>query len=227
METIERIDVKPIDSSVVEAEEKQVVVLVGEANAFPVLRNEADYLLAGELRSKLKGKIKRLEEIRKSVTIPMDTAKAVIMSWFKPVTARAEQGIEYLDELTINYTEEQNRKAREAQAKLDEAARKEREKLEAKAKELEAQGKTERAAACLEKANNAIAPTVSIEAPKIAGQSIQEKWYAEVADFKALSDDYKLPDQSKLDKVAQATKGKINLPGVKFYSKKIVSGRSC
>jgi hypothetical protein len=227
METIERIDVKPIDSSVVEAEEKQVVVLVGEANAFPALRNEADYLLAGELRSKLKGRIKKLEELRKSVTVPMDQAKAIIMGWFKPVTAKAEQGIEYLDELTINYTEEQNRKAREAQAKLDEAARKEREKLEAKAKELEAQGKTERAAACLEKANNAIAPTVNIEAPKIAGQAIKEIWYAEVTDFKALVDDYKVADQSKLDKVAQATKGKINLPGVKFYSKKIVSGRSC
>lgn len=226
METIERIDIKPIDASVVEAENKLVVILVNEANAFPALRNQADFILAGELRSKLKGKIKRLEEIRKSVTIPMDTAKAIIMGWFKPVAARAEQGIEYLDELTINYTEEQDRIAREAQAKLDEAARKEREKAEAKARELEAAGKTERAAAMQAKADAVIAPVVAPATPKIAGQAIKEMFYAEVTDFKALPDDYKIINQSLLDKTAQASKGKLNIPGVVFKSRKIVSGRS-
>jgi hypothetical protein len=227
METIDRIDVKPIDASIVEAEDKQVAVLVSEANAFPALRNQDEYLLAGELRSKLKGKIKRLEELRKSATGPLDTAKSVIMNWFKPVSARAEQGIEYLDELTIKYTEEQDRIAREAQAKLDEAARKEREKAEAKARELEAKGKTEQAEAMRVKADNVIAPVVAPATPKISGQAIKEMWYAEVTDFKALSDDYKLPNQSALDKLAQAMKGKVNIAGVKFYSKKIVSGRSC
>ena len=226
MEKIERVNVEPVDSSVVEAEDKLVAVLVSQANSFPALRTQADYIAAGDLRSQLKGKIKRLEELRKSVTVPMDTAKAIIMNWFKPVTARAEQGIEYLDELTITYTEEQNRKAEAAQAKLDEAARKEREKAEARARELEAQGKTERAAAMQAKADAVVAPVIALATPKIAGQSIQEKWYAEVTDFNALSNDYKVADQSKLDKVAGATKGKINIPGVKFYSKKIVSGRS-
>ena len=223
---MEKIDIPSINASIVEAEDKQVAILVGEANAFPALRSEADYLLAGELRSKLKGKIKKLEELRKSATGPLDTAKSVIMNWFKPVAARAEQGIEYLDELTINYTEEQERKAREAQAKLDEAARKEREKAEAKARELEAKGKTEQAAAQLAKAEAVVAPVVAPSTPKIAGQAIKEMWYAEVTDFKALSDDYKLPNQSALDKLAQAMKGKVNITGVKFYSKKIVSGRS-
>jgi Xaa-Pro aminopeptidase len=226
METVDRIDVKPIDASIVEAEEKQVVVLVSEANAFPALHTQADYLLAGELRSKLKGKIKRLEELRKSATVPLDTAKAIIMNWFKPVAARAEQGIEYLDELTIIYNEEQQRKAREAQAKADEEARKAREKAEAKARELEAQGKTEKAQAMQEKADSFVAPVIISTTPKVAGQAIKEVWYAEVTDFKALSDDYKLVNQSLLDKSAQASKGKLNIPGVVFKSRKIVSGRS-
>ncbi len=223
---METIKVEPIDARIVEAEDKQVAMLVGEANAFPALRNQDDYLLAGDLRSKLKGKIKRLDELRKSATTPLDTAKSVIMSWFKPVVARAEQGIEYLDELTISYTEEQDRIAREAQAKLDEAARKEREKAEAKARELEAKGKTEQAAAMQAKADAVVAPVVAPATPKVSGQAIKEMWYAEVVDFKVLSDDYKLPNQSALDKLAQAMKGKVNIAGVKFYSKKIVSGRS-
>lgn len=223
---MEKVEVKPIDASIVKAEEQQVAVLVNEANAFPALRSQEDYVLAGEIRSKLKGKIKFLEELRKSATGPLDTAKAVIMGWFKPVAARAEQGIEYLDELTIAYTEEQDRIAREAQAKLDEAARKEREKAEAKAKELEAKGKTEQAAAMQAKADAVIAPVIVASTPKVAGQAIKEVWYAEVTDFKALSDDYKIINQSLLDKTAQASKGKLNIPGVVFKSRKIVSGRS-
>ena len=223
---METIDVKPIDVSIIKEVEKDTQLMTQEASAL-VIRTQKDFETAGSLRMKIKGKIKELDEKRKSITIPLDIAKKNIMALFNPIIDRLNNGIEIIDQGVIIFSDEQDRKAREAQAKLDEAARKEREKLEAKAKELEAQGKTERAAACLEKANNAIAPTVNIEAPKIAGQAIKEIWYAEVTDFKALSDDYKLPDQSKLDKVAQATKGKINLPGVKFYSKKIVSGRSC
>lgn len=226
MEILDRVEVKPIDSSVVEAEDKQVAVLVNEANSFPALRNQADFIAVGDLRSQLKGKIKKLEELRKSVTVPMDTAKAIIMGWFKPVTAKAEQGIEYLDELTINYTEEQNRKAREAQAKADQEARIAREKAEAKARELEAQGKTEKAQAMQEKADSFVAPIITPATPKVNGQAIKEMWYAEVTDFKALPDDYKIVNQSLLDKSAQASKGKLNIPGVVFKSRKIVSGRS-
>jgi hypothetical protein len=226
MDAVKIVNVQPINASIVEAEDKLVAVLVNEANAFPALRNQADYLMAGELRSKLKGKVKRLEELRKSATGPLDTAKSVIMGWFKPVKDRADQGIEYLDELTINYEAEQERIAREAQAKAEEAARKEREKAEAKAKELEAQGRPEKAQAMQAKADAVVTPIIAPAIPKVAGQSTQAKWYAEVVNFSALPDDYKMVDQSKLDKVAQATKGQINISGVLFKSRKIVAGRA-
>jgi hypothetical protein len=211
---------------VVEAEDKLVAVLVNEANAFPTLRSQADYIAAGDLRSKLKGKIKRLEELRKSVTVPMDTAKAIIMNWFKPVAARAEQGIEYLDELTITYANEQDRKAREAQAKADQEARLAREKAEARARELEAQGKTEKAAAMQAKADAVIAPVITAATPKIAGQSFRTVWEAKIVDFTKLPDSWKLPNQSMLDKHANNTKGMVAIPGVVFEHRQIVSGRS-
>lgn len=222
---MEMIDVKPIDISIVKEVEKDTAIIVQEASAL-VIKTQADYSLAGTMRMKIKGKIKELDEKRKAITAPLDLAKKNIMALFNPIIAKLENGVEILDQGVIIYTEEQDRIAREAQAKADEEARKAREKAEAKAKELEAQGKTERAAAYQAKAEAVVAPVIIAATPKVTGQAIKEQWYAEVTNFKALSDDYKLPNQSSLDRVAQATKGKVNIPGVVFKSRKIVSGRS-
>ena len=222
---METVDIKPIDVSIIKEVEKDTQLMAQEASSL-VIRTQNDFELAGSMRMRIKGKIKELDEKRKSITVPLDLAKKNIMALFNPIIERLNNGIEILDQGVIIFSEEQDRKAREAQAKADQEARLAREKAEAKAKELEAQGKPERAATFQAKADAVIAPVIMSATPKVAGQGIQEKWYAEVVDFKALSDDYKLPNQSALDKLAQAMKGKINIAGVKFYSKKIVSGRS-
>ena len=222
---MDTVTINPIDVSIIKEEEKETELIVRQAQAI-VIKSQEDYVVAGDLRKRIKGKIKELDEKRKSITAPLDLAKKNIMALFNPIIDMLNKGIENLDAGVIAYDEIQERKAREAQAKAEEEARKAREKAEARARELEAQGKTEKAQAMQEKADSIIAPVIITATPKVSGQAIKEIWYAEVVDFKALSDDYKLSNQSALDKVAQATKGKINLTGVKFYSKKIVSGRS-
>lgn len=222
---METVKIEPIDISIVKTAEKETQLIAREAQGLNV-KTQADYVSAGELRKKIKSKIKELDEKRKSITIPLDTAKKNIMALFNPIIEILNKGVENLDRQVIAYDEEQERKAREAQAKADEEARKAREKAGARARELEAQGKLEKAQAMQEKADAIMAPVISTSIPKVSGQTIKEMWYAEVVDFKLLSDEYKLPNQSALDKIAQATKGNINLAGVKFYSKKIVSGRS-
>lgn len=223
---METIDIKPIDISVIKEAEKDTAVMVQKASALAI-KTQEDFEIAGALRMKIKGMIKDLDTKRKSITAPLDLAKKNIMALFNPPIDRLTNAVEIIDQGQIIFSDEQDRIAREAQAKADEEARKEREKAEAKAKKLTEQGKTEKAEAAQAKADSIIAPVVTAAIPKVAGQSIQEKWYAEVVDFKALSDEYKLPNQSALDKVAQATKGKLNLSGVVFKSRKIVAGRSC
>ena len=222
---METVDIKPIDVSIVKEVEKDTALIVQEASSL-VIKTQNDYELAGSLRMRIKGKIKELDEKRKSITAPLDLAKKNIMALFNPIIEKLNNGVEIIDQGVIIFSEEQDRRAREAQAKADEEARKAREKAEAKARELEAQGKTEKAAAAQAKADAVIAPVVVAAIHKVAGQAIKEVWYAEITDFKALSDDYKLPNQSLLDKTAQASKGKLNIPGIVFKSRKIVSGRS-
>lgn len=64
------------------------------------------------------------------------------------------------------------------------------------------------------------------KAQKVAGISTRVKWHAEVTDFAKLPDDYKLPDMQKLNKLAQASEGALNIPGVAFKSSKVISARA-
>lgn len=222
---MQTVEIKPIDISIIKEVEKDTQLIIKEAQAI-VIKTQDDYSLAGELRRKIKGKIKDLDEKRKSITAPLDLAKKNIMALFNPILDMLNKGIENLDRGLIAYDEEQQCKARETQAKAEEEARKARERAEAKARELETQGKTERAAAYQEKADSIVAPVITAATPKISGQGFRTIWEAEVVDFGLLPDSYKLPNQSMLDKHANNTQGKVPIAGVVFKSRKIVSGRS-
>lgn len=222
---METIDIKPIDVSSVKQAENETSLIIKEAQSL-VISNNSDYELAGNLRMRIKGKIKDLDEKRKSITQPLDMVKKNIMALFNPIIDRLNEGVMTIDKGALAYEEEQERMAREAQAKAEEEARKAREKAEAKAREFEAKGKTEKAAEWQEKAEAVVAPVIIAEIPKVAGQGTREIWRAEVIDFKKLPDAWKLPNQSALDKHAQNTKGKVSISGVIFKMEKIKIGRS-
>jgi len=74
-----------------------------------------------------------------------------------------------------------------------------------------------------------IMPVVDLSAAKVvkaAGQSVRIDWDFEVADFAKLPDQYKIADDKKIRAVVKAMKGVIEIPGVRIYSKQIVSQRS-
>lgn len=218
-------EVKPINVEVIKQEEQSASALVREAESLSV-KTAAEFKAAGEIRAQLKARIKRADDLRKQLTQPLDFVKKNIMGLFAPLQENLEKAVAGLDRKVIAYTEEVDRLAREAQAKAEEDARKERERLEAKAKKAEAQGKTETAQLYQEQAEMVITPAVTPSTPKVAGQGIKETWYAEVVDMSKLPNKYKLPDMVTLNKMAQASHGKVSVPGVVFRSKKSVVGRS-
>jgi hypothetical protein len=73
-----------------------------------------------------------------------------------------------------------------------------------------------------------IVPTVDLSTAKVikaAGQSVRTDWDFEVSDFTKLPDNYKIADDKKIRAVVKAMKGAIEIPGVRIYSKQIVSQR--
>ena len=196
------------------------------------IHNQDDYNTASDVLKEVKSRYKELDTQRKNITKPLDDAKKAVMELFRQPLDLLGKAESKIKSLMIGYTAEQEKKAREEQEKLQKLAEaeaeRERKKLEAKIERAKASGKEEKVEE-LEMQKEAIIPmdvpvvTANIEQPK--GISYKEKWTAEVVDFKALPDEYKLPNQQALDKVAQATKGSLSIPGVKFNMEKVSSVR--
>lgn len=144
--------------------------------------------------------------------------------------------------------EEKARKEREA---LEAKAREERKKADEAAAELKRKADAARAAndlaesillqnqadkivekseikaeAIQSKAAQVVAPKVEPYIPPIVGQHTSIIWKARVVDAKLVPNEYKIVDESMLNKFAKATKGKVPVPGVEFYSEKNMSGRA-
>jgi hypothetical protein len=195
--------------------------------------NQHDYDLAADVLANVKKRYKELDAERKEITKPIDDAKKRVMELFNAPLSLLKKAEDALKRLMIDYTNEQERKAREEQLRLqriaEKAAEEEKKKLEAKIARAEASGKEEKAENLKEELESVEPISVPVIAPQVEkpkGISYKDKWSAIVVDFSKLPDEYKLPNQSALDKVAQATKGSIAIPGVKFESEKILSSRS-
>lgn len=114
---METINIKPITAESVDIENKSVSILVDKATSIAI-KDQQGYDIAGELRVEIKTKIKKLEELRKSATVPLDNAKAIIMGWFKPLGERLANADKTLETIRLTYSREQERLRQEQEEKL-------------------------------------------------------------------------------------------------------------
>ena len=196
------------------------------------ISNQSDYEAASAVLSEVKSRYKELDAQRKEITKPIDAAKKAVMDLFKTPLELLEKAESKIKGLMIGYTNEQERKAREEQARLqrlaDAEAAKQKKILEEKIARAEASGKTEKAEE-LQMQKETIIPIVApiiapqIETPK--GVSYREQWSAEIIDEKLIPREYLIVNLQALNKIAAATKGTISVPGVRFVSTKILASR--
>lgn len=197
------------------------------------IKNDEQAKTASEILSDIKKKYKELEEQRKSITKPIDDAKKQVMALYKAPMELLERAERHLKGLILKFQEEKERKAREEAERIrrlaEEEAEKQRKKLEAQIQKAQDKGKVEKVEELIEKKNEIentpiIIPNIVPSKPA-DNISFKEIWKAVVVDFKELPDEYKIPNQQTLDRVAQATKGTVKIPGVVFEMQKIVVAR--
>lgn len=126
---------------------------------------------------------------------------------------------EIRQKMTVFYEAEQKRIAAEAERK-----RKEAEEMARLAMEAEETGDTETAM-------EAVAVAANIESnvtytPKASGVSMREVWEAVVTDKSKVPLEYMEVNLSALNAVARATKGTLQIPGVKFEKRIVTSVRA-
>lgn len=151
----------------------------------------------------------------------------------KEVSDRMDAVIKELSQKALNWKQEQERKEEEErrrlQAEAEERARRERERLLKKAEQIKTPEKKE---ALLEQAETIQTPIVSVqrEEVKVEGVETREIWEAELVSMEELVANAKPNttafsllafDQQSANRLARATKGKIEVPGVRFVRKEI------
>lgn len=154
------------------------------AEAF-VIEKPEDFTLAGGELAKIGKGIDAIDAHRLDITREIDASKKRIMDKFRPALALMAEAKQILNRKMLAYRDEQARKEREAQAKLDEAARVERERLEKEAAKLQKRN-PELAAQKLQEAAQTTAPVVAAQKLAAPGVGTRKTWRAEVIDIKAL-----------------------------------------
>ena len=199
------------------------------------IRTPEDAEDAGAILREIKGLANELEGKRTSITKPVNQALREVNALFKPAKDWLAEAEKLVKGKILEFQNEQDRIARELQAKADAEARKEREKLERRAAKAEAKGKEDKAEELREQAETQIAPVVTSAAPKLAGISRRETWKTEITDKGALLQHIieKRPDllplvkidQSALNGMARSLKGELDLPGVEVSKEASIAAR--
>lgn len=196
------------------------------------------YANAGGVLKAVKGKAKELDDLRKSLTKPLDESKKRIMELFRTpleVLAGVESAIK---RAMINWQKEQEAIRLAEEKRLAEIQRKETERLEKEARLAEEKAsklKTEKAKLAAEEkakdlrekaaAVSAIAPTVKSKVEAVQGVSTRKTWKCKVVDVDKIPREYLIPDAKLLNAIAAATKGTKVIPGVEFYSEDVMVTR--
>jgi hypothetical protein len=223
------------DAQDVATRAKQMLAL---ARDFKVT-DQASLEAAGEDLKRVKGLARELSEKRLAITRPIDAAKKAVMDFFREPEQFLADAERIIKRGVLAYQDEQDRKAREEQRRLEEIARKEQEKLqrqaEKRAERQEAKGNADRAEEIRAAVPVISTPIVVPQPTKVAGIAVRETWSAEVTDIKALCRavadgaapaNLVEPNMKVLNTLARSLKAEMRFPGVRAVSEKGLSARA-
>jgi len=203
-----------------------------------VVSSQENYADAGEVLKAIKTKAKSLDELRKSLTKPLDESKKRIMEFFKSPLDSLEQAEKTIKSAMISWHQEQERIRLAEERRLAELQRKEAEELQkkveaelAKAASLKtdkakeaAQARAEEAQAKIEMVNSYV-PTVESKVEAVAGISKRTVWKFRVVNVNLVPREYMIPDEKFIGKMVEASKGTKPIAGIEIYSESIIVAR--
>ena len=213
--------------------DNESIEMLSSAESFAIV-NDIHYGQSGELLKAIKTKQSELSSLRLSITRPVDEAKSRVMQLFKPAAERLQKAEGAIKNAMLTFTQEQDRKRQEAQAKLDEAAAKERERLSTLADVQREKGQDKRAEATEQRVESVPALTVTAPAPKVAGIGTRTTWRAEVIDLRALARavadgsvplSFVAPNMAELNAAARLQRNALAIPGVSAMSEDTIVAR--
>lgn len=224
-----------VDQAATEAQgmEEVTAAVLAQAEQFAIVTQE-HYVGSADLLKQIKSKQKELDDVRRSMTRPLDDAKSRIMAFFQHPAEQLAAAEGVLKGAMISFTREQERIRLEAEQVAREAAEKEAERLRRQAEKARAKGKDEKAEDLEERAETMPVPIVPSSTPAVSGVAFRTTWHAEVYDPKALVTACAeglaplallQPNMTVLHQQARSLKKELNIPGVRAVPDEGVAAR--
>ena len=194
-------------------------LLLQEAKDFKI-KTVADLEISANILKTIKQKKKKIDEVRKSLTRPLDAAKKRIMDFFRPAENKLAEAENTIEKTILDFRAEERKRVEEEQKKAAEEAKK-KENLEMQKTVVATTAE--------------VATVTTKEEPKLSGVAEVTRWKAVVVDKKALIKHIAETGQlenliefsnKELNALATATKGTISVPGIEFKAEKTLSVRN-
>jgi hypothetical protein len=180
--------------------------------------DNSDYEQASTILRDIKGRLARLEILRREITKPLDESKKRVMDLFRVPVERLEIVESRIKAAMLAF----QRAIEDARAVAEAKAIEERRKLEAAREKAMAKGDWDRAVQVSQKSAE-----VRINAPppvaKIAGVQTREIWKWRVVDANKIPREFLIPDEAKLGRLARELKGEAKVEGVEFFSETMLA----
>jgi glucan-binding YG repeat protein len=203
-----------------------------------IVSTQDTYAKAGEDLLEIKSKIKELDELRKSLTKPLDESKKRIMDFFKKPLDVLENARVAVDNAARGWWNEQERLRQAEERRLAEIQRKADEELERQARETEEKASKLKTAKAQEAAKvkaqelrekatatEAIAPVVESKVEAVSGMTMRDNWKFRILDVNLIPREFMIPDEKLINRLASATRGQQKIAGVEFYNEKTIVSR--
>lgn len=185
--------------------------------------NQDEYNTAGDYLKSVKNATKQLEDLRMSMTRPLDEAKKRIMDLFRKTLDVLTNAENTLKRGILVYQQEQERIRRQQEAKLQAEAEKKRQEALKKAEQARTEGKDVKAEKYEEKAAQTVAPILASNVEKVSGISTKKIWKFEVIDEMSIPREYLIPDLTKIGKIVRAAGETIKIAGIRIYAEETIA----
>lgn len=184
------------------------------------------YAVSGEDLKIVKAKKKEVDELRKSLTKPLDESKKRIMGLFKPpldVLATAEYAI---SNAMLKWQREQEAIRKAEENRILELQQKEAARLQKLADNAKKRGDDKKVEEFQGRAA-VVQTTQPVVAPKVAditGLRNRTNWKFRIVDIEKIPRQYMIPNEVMIGQIARSTKGSLKVEGIEFYPEESLSG---
>lgn len=204
--------------------------LVKRGNAITKVNSDADLEVAGKFETDCKKLVKKLEQIRKNITGPLDEAKKAIMAKEKELSSPLVKLQTSVNKLTTAYANMLAQKAEEERLAREAAEREAAERALAEEDAARAQAEANAMFGITDAPAPAPAPTpaplpaVTTTGPHTSSNRFVEKWAFTITDQNAVPRELCSPDEAKIRAFMAAKKAEgykatqITVAGIRFTS---------